>query len=62
MPTENTDGELDTSIPGWPRRVTDEHLAADADHKVPPGSENDCPVCGLAILENSGGNHGWVEL
>lgn len=60
-PAPEPDTMVDLSIPGWPRVVTSEHLAADVDHTVPAGSENNCPVCGLAILENKGGNHGVVR-
>lgn len=46
---------IDRSTPEWPRQVTQAHLDADADHNAV--GEEDCRVCGLAVI-GDGRRHG----
>jgi hypothetical protein len=52
------------TVPSWPRGVTEDHLAADADHTpvviFDGGIADNCETCGLAVTSN-GERHGWDE-
>lgn len=65
LPQYNDDEDMtlrvDTRVPGHPRLVTDEHLAADLDHHAEGADECSFPGCGLAVL-GDGIHHGSATI